>query len=192
MRYIYIYIYTHTSVFIHNINHTTTNRYASLNPYVLANQTGQVLVRKQGALAGEQVTLESLEDCEVYACDTTAQVFVDFCKRSLILLGPCESSVFVRDCEDCVFYMAAQQLRTNKCKRCTFYLYSKTEPVIEESEELTFAPWAASYPNCAEQFKRSGFDPAVIRERGSAPSTGRHSTIFFSTKCIGAVAAWRF
>ena len=31
-----------------------------------------------------------------------------------------------------------------------------------------------------------------VRERGSAPRRGRHSTIFVSTKCICAVAAWRF
>merc|ERR1712232_920220 len=70
-----------------------------------------------------------------------------------------ESSVFVRDCEDCTFWLAAQQLRTYNCKRCTFFLYTKTEPIIETSDELTFAPWSAQYPKCTEQFRRVGFDP---------------------------------
>ena len=30
----------------------------------------------------------------------------------------------------------------------------------------------------------------VVRDRGSAPKRGGHSTILFSTKCICAVAAW--
>lgn len=55
--------------------------------------------------------------------------------------------------------MAAGQLRTRDCRRCTFYLYSKTEPVIETSDDLTFAPWAARYPSCEAQFRATGFDP---------------------------------
>ena len=133
--------------------------YSSLNPYMLLQRRGEVIIRKPGSLAGEMLTLDGVEDCEIYACDRTAQVFADFCKRSLILIGPCESSVFVRDCEDCVFWMAVQQLRTNNCRRCTFFLYSKTEPIIETSDELAFAPWSAGYPGSSEQFKQAGFDP---------------------------------
>ena len=32
----------------------------------------------------------------------------------------------------------------------------------------------------------------ILRERGSAPERGRHSTTFVPTKCICAVAAWWF
>jgi len=37
-------------------------------------------------------------------------------------------------------------------------VYSKTMPVIEVSEDLTFAPWTASYPHCTSQFEAVGFD----------------------------------
>lgn len=134
--------------------------YAELNPYMLAHRSQEVLVRKPGAVAGQQLNLDSLEDCSVFICDTSAQCFVDYCRSCHILLAPCESSVFVRDCEDCVFWVAAQQLRTSSCKRCTFYLYSKTEPIIEASEDLVIAPWAARYPGGAAQFSRAGFDPS--------------------------------
>lgn len=133
--------------------------YAMLNPYMLQQRRDEVLTRKPDSLGGQQVNLDGLEDCEVYVCDTTAQVFVDFCKRCLILLAPCESSVFVRDCEDCVIWLATKQTRTNNCKRCTFYLYSATEPIIETSEELSFAPWAAEYPQCSSHFSKFGFHP---------------------------------
>jgi len=130
-----------------------------LSPYLLGARNNEVFVRKPGSIAGQQVNLEYLEDCEVYVCDVTAQVFVDFCKRCTVLLGPCESSVYVRDCEDCIFWVAAQQLRTNNCTSCTFYLYSKTEPVIETSDDLAFAPWCARYPGCTGHFAKAGFDP---------------------------------
>lgn len=131
--------------------------YGDLNPFMLLQRKESIIVRKPGAFLGQQLNLDSLEDCEVFACDTTAQVFVDFCKRCVVLLAPCESSAFIRDCEDCVFWLAVQQLRTNNCKRCTFYLYSKTEPIIETSEDLAFAPWAAHYPGSVRQFQQKGF-----------------------------------
>jgi len=133
--------------------------YGNLNPYTILQRQGEVIFRKPGSLSGQQLNLDGLESCEVYICDTSASIFVDFCRDSSILIGPCESSVFVRDCEDCTFWLAAQQLRTNNCKRCTFFLYTKTEPIIETSDELTFAPWSARYPKCSEQFNRAGFDP---------------------------------
>mmetsp|Transcript_43082 Transcript_43082/g.99191 ORF Transcript_43082/g.99191 Transcript_43082/m.99191 type:complete len:466 (-) Transcript_43082:161-1558(-) len=133
--------------------------YAKLNPFMIARRKEEVIIRKPGSLHGQQVNLDSLEDCDAFICDVTAQVFLDFCKRSVVLVAPCESSVFVRDCEDCIFWIAAQQLRTRDCKRCTFYLYSKTEPIIETSEKLSFAPWSARYPGCKEHFERVKFDP---------------------------------
>ncbi|CAK0807699.1 unnamed protein product, partial [Prorocentrum cordatum] len=132
----------------------------------------QVVIRKPGSLAEQQVSLDTLEDCEVYVCDPTGQVFADFCKRCLIVLGPCQTSVFARDCEDCVFWIACGQLRTNNCLRCTFHLYSRTAPVIETSEDLLFAPWAARYPKCADHFARFSFDPARNLWNGIFDFTG--------------------
>lgn len=132
--------------------------YGNLNPYMIENRQKQVVIRKPGSLDKQQVNLDQLEDCEVYVCDPTAQVFVDFCKRCLILVAPCDSSIFIRDCEDCTFWCATKQFRTNKVSNCTFHLYAKTEPIIEMSNDLAFAPWSASYPKCTEQFSQAGFD----------------------------------
>merc|ERR1712124_237982 len=121
---------------------------------------GEVIMRKPGALGGQSLSVEEIEDCEMYICDTSAQALVDACKRCVIVLGPCESSAFIRECEDCICWLACQQLRTRDCKNCTFYLYSKTEPIIETSENLSFAPWTAKYPKCSQQFEQINFDPA--------------------------------
>jgi hypothetical protein len=137
--------------------------YALLNPFVITDLSEELIIRKPGSMRGvsspADVKLEKLDDCEVYICDQSAQAFIDFCNRCLIMIGPCDSSVFVRDCEDCIIWVAAKQLRTRACKRCTFFLYANTEPVIEMSEDLTFAPWAAKYPQCRLQFEAAKFDP---------------------------------
>ena len=61
-----------------------------------------------------------------------------------VFVGACSESVFVRNCADSTFYLACKQLRTRDCKNCTFYLYCQTEPIIETSEGMAFAPFAPS------------------------------------------------
>lgn len=61
-------------------------------------------------------------------------------------MGACCSSVFVRNCSNCTFTVACKQLRTRDCVDCTFYLYSMTEPVIETSTRMFFAPFNGGYP----------------------------------------------
>ena len=78
---------------------------------------------------------------------------MDVLKRCKILIGPSCESVFIRDCEDCVISVACKQLRTRDCHRCTIHLYSKTDPVIETSSWLKFAPFNASYPGLTQQFR---------------------------------------
>eukprot|EP00427_Karlodinium_veneficum_P037253 CAMPEP_0169297088 /NCGR_PEP_ID=MMETSP1016-20121227/65511_1 /TAXON_ID=342587 /ORGANISM="Karlodinium micrum, Strain CCMP2283" /LENGTH=1357 /DNA_ID=CAMNT_0009388571 /DNA_START=1 /DNA_END=4071 /DNA_ORIENTATION=+ len=133
--------------------------YASLNPFMVSKRKDEIVMRKPKSLHDQQINLEDLDDCEVYVCDLTEQVFIDACKRCLILLAPCNTSVFVRDCEDSVFWIATKQFRTRNCQRCTFHLYSKTEPIIEMSSDLVFGPWCAKYPKCTEHFSQAGFDP---------------------------------
>lgn len=161
--------------------------YARFNPFMVSKRQGEVVIRKHGSLHGQQVNLEDLDDCEVYVCDPTAQVFADVCKRCLIFIAPCASSVFVRDCEDCVIWIATKQLRTRSCHRCTFYLYSKTEPVIELSTELIFAPWCAKYPKCAEHFKEAGFDPDCNLWNAVFDFTGKESQSNWSISDLGSV-----
>ncbi|CAJ1389911.1 unnamed protein product [Effrenium voratum] len=132
--------------------------FSHLNPFQISERSGELIIRKPGSLHGQQVNLEALEDCQVFICDTSAQVFMDYCSKSCVLLGPCQSSASIRNCEDCTVWCAAQQLRTRDCKRCTFYLYTKTAPIIESSYDLTIAPWCAKYPCSGAHFDKMGFD----------------------------------
>lgn len=51
--------------------------------------------------------------------------------------------MFIRNCRNCNFTIAAKQLRVRDCSNCAIHLYVKTEPVIETSIGLKFAPFAA-------------------------------------------------
>ena len=87
------------------------------------------------------------------------QVTIDDAKRSEIVIGPCEDSVFVRDCQDCVVHTVCRQLRTRDCVRCKFYLYVLTEPVIELSHTCDIGEWHIAYPLLDEHFAKARLDP---------------------------------
>lgn len=42
---------------------------------------------------------------------------VDQCKNSTLMIGPCQGSVFIRDCEDMVIHVACQQFRCRDLKK---------------------------------------------------------------------------
>eukprot|EP00439_Symbiodinium_sp_Y106_P030050 s4936_g3.t1 len=118
------------------------------------------------------VSVQDLVDCEVFVCDRTEQAFVDECSGCAVLIGCCSGPTFVRDCKGCTFWVATRQLRTRDCIDCKFFLHSHTEPIIESSKDLAFAPFAASYPGVAEHFQEAKMDAgphpflAVIRIGG--------------------------
>jgi hypothetical protein len=68
--------------------------------------------------------------------DHSEQVILERLDRCRIIVGACESSVFVRECTNCDMVVYTKQLRTRDCKSVRFGLYSQTRPVIETSVGL--------------------------------------------------------
>ena len=94
------------------------------------------------------------------------------CLPPRVFIAACVDSVFVRNCTGCVFTVACKQLRTRDCKDCEFRLYCKTEPIIETSHGMTFAPFNGAYVGHAEVREREdhsnrwGFPAARSMETG--------------------------
>lgn len=63
-------------------------------------------MKRPGELRGLAFDIGSVLECDVLVLDVTGQVHVDGAQRSRIFIGPCEGSVFIRDCSDCIFTVA--------------------------------------------------------------------------------------
>jgi hypothetical protein len=92
---------------------------------------------------------------------------VDNCIGCRILIGPCEGSVFVRNCSNCVFTVASQQFRTRDVHKSSIFLYCPTDPVIESSADLSFGVWNVAYPLLATQFATAKLDPEALNHYSS-------------------------
>jgi len=109
-------------------------------------------------MQGVDAHIEDCTGCTILICDRTAEFFADGLVNCRVLVGPCSSSTFVRNCDGCTFWVATKQFRTRDCTNCTFYLHSHTEPIIETSSDISLAPFAAEYPGLAAQFREAKFD----------------------------------
>mmetsp|Transcript_59808 Transcript_59808/g.135318 ORF Transcript_59808/g.135318 Transcript_59808/m.135318 type:complete len:1220 (-) Transcript_59808:205-3864(-) len=127
--------------------------------YAVSKKQRETIIRAPGALSGEQFCVEECVDCRIYALDHTTNVTVDKCSRCIVFIGPCESSIFVRDCVDCKFFIACQQFRARDLTRCKVWMFCSTEPVLEVSPGLQIGCLAVGYPELPEHLSKAGLSP---------------------------------
>lgn len=107
----------------------------------LAMHNPDVIVRAPGEVAGQPFSIADCSDVTIALCDASETVQVDRVARCRIFIAASCESVFLRNCVDCVITLACKQLRTRDCANCTIFLYSKTDPVVEQSHGMLFRPF---------------------------------------------------
>jgi len=127
--------------------------------YSFIDREGETLIRRPGDIGGQSHDLCNLKNCEVQLLDHSAQVLCDRLVDCKVFIGPCESDVFIRDCENCTFTIACKQLRVRDCSHCQVYLYSYTRPALETSHHMAFANFNGAYPRLGIQFRKAKLDP---------------------------------
>lgn len=131
-----------------------------LNPedFVVSKRTGELIIRDEGSIDGQQFNIEECKDCDIFLLDRIACVFVDDCEGCRIFIGPVESSVMIRNCKAMNFVIACQQFRTRDCSDCRFSLLCTTEPIIETSTQMQFACFDFCYFSLRAQLTQAGLN----------------------------------
>jgi protein XRP2 len=136
-------------------------KYMFATYYSFSNKENELLCKKSGDIDGQAFNLSRLTSCEVQLLDHSDQVLADYLKDCRIFIGPSAGSVFLRNCENCSITVAAKQLRTRDCKNCRFYVYSKTEPVIEMTENVEIRRFNGLYEGMDQHFKAANLSRNV-------------------------------
>ena len=113
----------------------------------------QPLVKNPGDIDGQQFDIGDCENCTLVIMDHCEQVQIDMLKNCRVFVGACASSIFIRNCENCVFYTSCRQLRLREVVNTTFYIYSTSEVHIEYSNAVRFAPFNGGYPDHAKHLQ---------------------------------------
>lgn len=129
--------------------------YATFYSYSKRVNETEPLIKMPGDIDGQMFNISDCDNVTIALLDFTEQIQIDEVKNSRIFIGACTSSLFIRNCEDCVFYTCCRQLRLRDVKNCTFYIYSMSEVHIEFSNNVKFASFNGSYPEHALHLQKA-------------------------------------
>eukprot|EP00703_Trepomonas_sp_PC1_P005316 JAP91290.1 hypothetical protein TPC1_17138 [Trepomonas sp. PC1] len=110
----------------------------------IENLQNQSIVRDFQSINNTELRLENLTNCFIFLTDLAKAITADVCINCSIILVGCSGSVFIRDCQNCRIAAISQQFRVRNCQSCSFFLLSKTDPIIETSSNLLFGPFMFS------------------------------------------------
>lgn len=157
----------------------------NLEAYTFKDQKGQTLIKLPGSINGEVFNMEKLVDCKVYILDVSETIYVDNCVNCEFYIAPVKSSFFMRESQNSICSVACKQLRVKNCGDFTFFLYCQSDPHIESSFDMKFAPYNFSYPGQDLDFKKASFDPNLNRwckVYDHSSSTGTHFSLLPANK----------
>lgn len=118
------------------------------------------LIKMPGDVSGQAFEISECSQSTLVIMDMCEQVQIDEVHNCRIFIGACASSVFIRNCSNCVFYTCCRQLRLRDVSQSNFYTYSMSEIHIEYSTLLRFAPFNGGYPEQSAHFQSINLDPS--------------------------------
>ena len=79
-------------------------------------------------------------------------------ENTVILCGPISGSAFVNNLRNVKLVIACHQLRIHETHNSQFYIHLGSRAIIENCSQVTFAPYAWSYPKLDDHFRQSGLN----------------------------------
>jgi len=122
------------------------------------NKKGEKLEMKASDMENRQLNIQDLEDCTVLALGNPGTLQVASLQNCTVVVGPTFRSAFVKDCINCKFVIACQQLRIHNTVDTHFYLHVTGAAIIENCQRVGFAPYNLSYPDLEDHYNKSGLD----------------------------------
>lgn len=98
----------------------------------------------------EDYVLERLVECDVYVLGAPRALRAHDLNRCNIYVVAVGGSVHVENIIDSVIHLAARQLRVHAARRVKFYIRTLSRPIIEDSRDVAFAPFAFDIPGRSE------------------------------------------
>ncbi|KAG7159627.1 tubulin-specific chaperone C-like isoform X1 [Homarus americanus] len=122
------------------------------------DQAHQTLTKSAGELENRQMNLQNLQDCKVIALGNPSTLQVASLRNCTVIIGPTSRSAFIKDCINCKFVMACQQVRIHNTQNTQFYLHVTGAAIIENCQKVQFAPYTLRYPELEDHYCQSGLD----------------------------------
>ncbi|XP_058731509.1 tubulin-folding cofactor C [Vicia villosa] len=122
------------------------------------NKTGEVLVGEFKDSEIGEFTISDLDSCEVRIIGCIRALFIHRLKNCRVYVGPVTGSILIEEAEGCVFAIASHQIRIHGARRSDFYLRVRSRPIVEDCNDVRFAPYCLSYGGIEEDLRGADLD----------------------------------
>jgi tubulin-specific chaperone C len=122
------------------------------------NADGKTIVFKSGDIDGKDVWISNVSDCTIHICDHLGALRMDNVKNCKIHVGAIAGSAHVEYCTNSMFNLALRQLRVHHTTDTVFQLHVLSDPIIEDTTRVQFAPYNLNYDGIQQHLKRAGLD----------------------------------
>ena len=138
---------------------TLEQRKKDREKYILQKRENETIYKHFGELVGCDFKIRNNKNCEINILDSTTGMYIDNCEDCKIVCGPIDGSIFIRGSKNCEISLIARQVRFRDCENIKIFTYCPSDPAVESSFNIYFAPFNAYFPHLKELFLKTGFDP---------------------------------
>ena len=136
---------------------TAEERKKNREKFMIKDKENETIYRHYGDLNGADFKLRKNKNCEIYILDWSKGMYIDDCEDCKIFCGPIDGSVFIRGSKNCEFSIIARQVRFRNCENLKVFTYCPSDPAVESSFNIYFAPFNAFFPHLKELFVKGEF-----------------------------------
>ena len=126
--------------------------------YIIEKKQDETIYKHNGDVDGCDFKIRRNTNCKIYVLDYSSGMFIDDCINCIIITGPCSGSIFMRTSKNCTLSTISRQLRFRDCENIKVYTHCPTDPAVESSFNIFFAPFNVFYPHLKEHFIKAGFN----------------------------------
>jgi len=148
-------------------NATTATKVEYDPERTLLGRKGETIVLDKHTLAGGDVFIKECEDCTIFLCGSMGALRTEQIRNCVIMTGPITGGCLMEGATDCVFHMAAHQMRLHHSHGCDYYLQMRSTPIIEDCSTLRFAPYALEYPELPLELDEADLSATACGENWS-------------------------
>ena len=136
---------------------TPEERKAMREKFMIHDKENETIYRHFGDLNGADFKLRKNKNCEIYILDWSKGMYIDDCENCTIVCGPIDGSIFIRGSKNCQISLIARQVRFRTCENIEIFTYCPSDPAVESSFNIYFAPFNAFFPHLNFLFEKGGF-----------------------------------
>ena len=125
--------------------------------YIIEQKENEKITKHYTEVDGANIKIRKNKNCEIYILDYSGGMFVDDCENCKIIVGPIEGSIMVRTSKNCEISVIARQIRFRDCENIKCFAYCPSDPAVESSFNIFFAPYNSFFPHLKELFVKANF-----------------------------------